>query len=239
MMSAEFYKLRTQRNPLLYAAVLVVGVLIPSIVLIWYTPTESAVYTDAFRGTFGLLSILIGIEFGGWLLGSEYRHGTVKRMLTSEPRRLRALGSKGIVGAGAMAGVLTVSATLGWAAARLVGSMNDATVPWQGRDLIGDGLTAMVAATVAYGLSAITRSDSFAKVGTIALILVLEPILAVIPNVGKYTIGEALHTVTVSIAGEADLVGTALSPSTAVVTLVLWLTAFLAAGATMFAKRDV
>ncbi|NND76086.1 MAG: hypothetical protein HKN44_13870 [Ilumatobacter sp.] len=238
MINAEIYKLRTQLHPIGYATVLLVGVLVPSAVLIWYTPTDSSTYTEAFRATFGIISVLLAIEFGGWLLGTEYRQGTVKRMLTSEPRRLRALATKGGVGAAGLAAVLVTGATVGWVAARVVGSMNDVTVPWQGWELLGDGLTALVAATFAYGLSAITRSDSFAKVGTVALILVIEPMLGAIPHVGDYTIGSALNGITTWIASEQAMPGT-LAVSTAFVTLAAWLGAVTVTGATLFARRDV
>lgn len=237
MMSAEIYKLRTQRNPLLTAIALVVGVLIPSIVLIWYSPSSTAAYTDAFRGTFGVLSVLVAIDFGGWLLGSEYRHGTVKRLLTGEPRRLRALATKGLVGAGALSAALAIAATIGWTAARIVGSMHDATVPWQGKDLLGDVVTALVAATIAYSLSAITRSDSYAKVGTLALMLILEPLLAMVPRIGDYTIGSALYSVTGWIAGESNTAIPSIGGAT--VTLAVWLAAFIGGGALLFSRRDV
>lgn len=239
MMSAEFFKIRYQRHPLVAAIALVVGVSIPSLVLIWYTPSNPAIYTDAYRGAFGVVSILVAIEFGGWLLGAEYRHGTVKRLLTAEPRRLVAFGAKGLVGAIALSAALAVGSTIGWIAARIVGSANGVTVPWQGRDLLGDGLTALIAATVAYSLSAITRSDSFAKVGTLAMMLVLEPALAVVPDVGDYTIGSALYSLTGWIAGHGNPADAALSTLAAAATLATWLVAFAGAGAALFATRDL
>ena len=75
MTAAEIYKLRTQRTPLVCAAVLLGGVLVPSVVLIWVTPSDLSAYADIFTGTFEVLSILLAIVFGGWLLGTEYRQG--------------------------------------------------------------------------------------------------------------------------------------------------------------------
>ena len=129
MTTAEIYKLRTQRTPLICAAALLIGVLTPSVVLIWHTPNDTAAYADTFTATFEVLSFLLAIVFGGWVLGTEYRQGTVKRLLTTEPRRIRAIATKGLVGAGAMSVVLVAIAGIGWAAARIVGSINDVTVP--------------------------------------------------------------------------------------------------------------
>lgn len=238
MKTAEIYKLRTHRSPLLCAAALLAGVLAPSIVLIWYTPTDPAAYSDAFVGTFEALSVLLAIVFGGWLLGTEYRQGTVRRMLASEPRRLRALTTKGLVGAAAMSAVLAVSAGIGWTAARVVGSMHDVTVPFEGRTLLAFGVTALAAATVAYGLSAITRSDSFAMVGTVALIMVGEPLLRLVPRVGDYTIGSAVYSVEQWMSGQ-PVEPSSLSAGSAAITLTVWVTAFVAAGTVLFATRDV
>ncbi len=143
------------------------------------------------------------IVFGGWLLGTEYRQGTVKRLLTSEPRRLRALTTKGLVGAGAMSIVLALVAGVGWTAARVVGSMNDATVPWNGRALLAFIVSAVVAAAIAYSLSAVTRSDSFAMVGTVATILVVGLPLSLVPKVGKYTVFPAITRVEEWVSGNA------------------------------------
>ena len=239
MKTAEIYKLRTHRKPLLSAAALLVGVLAPSVVLIWYTPDEPTAYGDVFVSTFEVLSLILAIVFGGWLLGTEYRQDTVKRLLSTEPRRLRALATKGVVGAAAMTSVMAATFSIGWAAARVVGSMNDVTVPWEGRSLVAFSVTALIAATVAYSLSAITRSDTFAMVGTVALVLVVEPLLNLIPKIGDYTIGSTIASLEQWMTGEAAEPVAVLSTGTATVTLAVWLAGFVATGAALFATRDV
>ena len=239
MTRAEIYKLRTHRTPVVCTAGLLIGVLAPSIVMIWYTPTDPASYGDAFASVFESLSLLMGIVFGGWLLGTEYRQGTVKRLLTSEPRRLRALTAKGLVGAGAMSVVLAIVAGAGWSAARAVGSMNDVAVPWTGRPLLAFIVSALVAAAIAYSLSAVTRSDSFAMVGTVATILVVGLPLSLVPKIGRYTMFPAITRVEEWVSGNATDSLSTLSADAAVFTLAAWLAAFLTAGAVLFARRDV
>lgn len=239
MIAAEFYKLRTSRNPILYATALLVGSLIPSIVLIWYSPKSSSAYLDAFTETYVVLTILVAVEFGGWLLGSEYRQGTVKRLLVTEPGRMTVLAGKWAVGASSFAGVLALTAVVGWSAARLVGSGHDAAVPWNGRSLLAAGTIAVLAATVAYSLSAITRSDSFAKVGTLALILVLDPLLTLVPTLGDYALGSAVDRLYLAISGEVAQSPVAIGMGVALVTLGVWLTAFVAAASVLFSRRDV
>lgn len=239
MTTAEIYKLKTHRTPVLCAAALLVGVLVPSVVLIWYTPSSPTAYSDAFTSTFEVLTVLLAVVFGGWVLGTEYRQGTVKRLLTTEPRRVRVMTTKGLVGAGTMATVLAAAAAIGWSAARAIGSMHGATVPWNGRTLLASGITAVIAGTVAYSLSAITRSDSFAMAGTIALIIVIEPLFSLVPGMGDYTIGGAITSIEQSMTGGQGDPFATLSTPAAVVTLAVWLTAFLTTAVASFARRDV
>ena len=117
--------------------------------------------------------------------------------------------------------------------------MNDVTVPWDGRTLLAAGVTALIGATVAYSLSAVTRSDSFAMVGTVTMLLVLTPLLSLIPKVGKYMIGSALEGLSQWMAGDASEALATSSPGTAAITLAAWLTVLLAGGAVLFASRDV
>lgn len=239
MTSAELFKIRTQRTPLVCALTLLAGVLIPSIVMIWYTPSDPAAYEEGFEGTFQILTILLGIVFGGWLLGSEYRQGTVKRMLTSEPRRLRALVTKAVIGLSAMAIVTTVAALVGWAAARYVGSINDVTVSWDGRTLLAGGVTALFGALLAYGLSVVTRSDSFAMVGSVVLLLVFEPLFSLIPKIGKYRLGGALTRIEETVSGSQGMTLDSISLGAAGLTVAAWIGTVAIAGALLFRTRDV
>lgn len=239
MNNVEIYKLRTHRTPIACATALLIGVLTPSVVLTWYTPKDPMAYTSNFTVTYGVLSVLLGIVFGGWLLGTEYRQHTVKRMLTSEPRRLRALTTKGLTGATTMSAVLTTVGVIGWGVARLVGSMNDVAVPWEGRSILAATLSGLIVATIAFCFSAITRSDSFAMVGTVTLVLVLGPLLMLIPRVGKYTLGSALDGVSQAVSGsDLQQVGE-LSTTAAAVVLALWIMVLMVPAAVLFARRDV
>lgn len=240
MFSAELYKLRTHRTPLVCAAVLLIGVLAPSAVMLFYTPSDPSAYGETFTTVYQILAPLISIAFGGWLLGTEYRQDTAKRMLASEPRRLRALAAKATAGLAAISAGLAVTGGVGWLGARLVGSLNNYTFGWNGRELLAGALFAVGAAVVAFALSAITKSDSFAMVGTLALVLILDPLLGLIPKVGDYTFGSALGTLTNKVAGGGDAFDpAALSTGIASLTLTLWFAAFLGAGGYLFATRDI
>ncbi|MDG2112230.1 MAG: ABC transporter permease, partial [Actinomycetota bacterium] len=153
MMSAEVYKLKAHRTPLATLAVLLVGVLAAPAVLLFYTPADSSAYGEVWQLIYALLAPLTAMVFGGWLIGTEYRQGTLKRMLTTEPRRLRALGAKAAVGGAALLLGLAVAAAAGWGASWLVGSFNDAAVAFEGRDLLAAGVWALISAAVAFVLA--------------------------------------------------------------------------------------
>lgn len=241
MSRAELFKIRTHRTPWVCAGLLLVGVLASPAVLLFYTPSSSSAYADAFTRTYSVLAPLIAIVFGAWLLGTEYRQGTVKRMLATESRRGRALATKAGVGLAWLSAALTSTALIGWSASRAVGSLNDVTIPWNGRELLAAGIFALVSAAVAFGASAITRSDSFAMVGTVGLILVLDPLLSLIPKVGQYSFGSTLSIVTDRVSGSTPSFGeaTTMGLGTATLAVGVWLVLVLGAGARLFSTRDV
>ncbi len=241
MTAAEFYKLRKHRMPLACATILALGVIVPSIVMIWYRPGELEVYAETYASVLSLLGPTVAIVFGGWVLGTEYRQGTVKRMLTSEPRRLRALWSKALVGAVAVATTVGVVGGAGWATASFSGSFVDASVPFEWRVVAAAAFVSVVGAAMSFALSAITRSDSFAIAGTVATLFILDPLIGLIPKVGKFAFGSAVTRVESVIDPAAENLGepSTLSLFSGSIALGLWMLAMLGAGSLLFARRDV
>lgn len=239
MNRTEIYKIRTHRTPIVCAVGFLLGVLAPSVVLLWYTPPSQSAYLEMFTASYQVLGMLLAVVFGGWILGTEYRQGTLKRVLATEPRRHRVIARKALVGASGLTAVMASVALIGWSAARLVGSMNDVTVPWAGRTLLAAWVAAMVGAAVSFSLSAITRSDSFAMVGTMAMMVVLDPILSLVPKVGKFAMDSALDRITMSVANDSLGRTSELTTTSAVVTLGVWLTIALGSAVMLFANRDV
>jgi ABC-2 type transport system permease protein len=241
MLRAELFKIVTHRLPKLLLAVMIVGHVVPSLVLIVYTPATPTAYSASWTHVFQILPSIIGIVFGGWVLGTEYRQDTIKRLLTSEPRRLRVLAAKALVGGIVFVLAVTAVALIAWATARGVGAMHDYTVAWNGRELLSGALFAFGAAPVAFALSAIARSDSLAMVATLALVLILDPLLGLIPTFGKFTFAGALETLTARIGGSAGGMfdTTLLTNTQATLTLALWFAIFAGVAAHLFTTRDV
>jgi ABC-type transport system involved in multi-copper enzyme maturation permease subunit len=241
MMRAELYKIATHRLPRLLLAVMILGHVGPSLALLVYTPKTTASYGSTWTHVFQILPSIIAIVFGGWILGTEYRQDTVKRLLTGDPRRSRVLAIKALVGTFILGVALAVVALTGWGTARAVGALRGHTVAWNGRELLSGALFAIGTAVVAFALSAVARSDALATVATLALVLILDPVLSMIPRVGKYTFGGALETLTARVGGSAGgLFDTTLLTNTqAGITLAVWLTAFVAMATYLFNARDV
>jgi ABC-type transport system involved in multi-copper enzyme maturation permease subunit len=241
MLRAELFKIRTHRLPKLLLAVTILGLIGPSIVLIFYTPSTRTAHATSWAHVFEILPSISAIVFGGWVLGTEYRQDTIKRLLASEPRRIRALAVKALVGGAVLVIAVIAVALIGWTTARGVGALKGYTVAWNPRQLLPGALFAFGAAPVAFALSAIARSDALAMVATLALVLILDPLLGMIPTFGKYTFAGALETLTSRAGGSAGgLFDTTLLTNTqAAITLAVWLSIFIGVATHLFSTRDV
>ncbi len=241
MLRAELFKILTHRLPKSCLGVTLLGVVGPSLAMLFYTPETPSAYATTFRHVYEILPSVAAVAFGSWILGVEYRQGTVNRAFLAEPRRLRTMGAKAAAGSTALFGALAIVAVGGWSVARLVGEANDYTVAWSGRQLLPGALFAMGAAAAAFALSVILRSDALAMVSTLALVLILDPLLGLIPRVGKFTFARALETLTSRAGGSAGgLFDTALLSNTqASITLVVWFAVLLGLAGYLLTTRDV
>ncbi|MEM7092030.1 MAG: ABC transporter permease subunit [Actinomycetota bacterium] len=239
-MIAEYQKLIAHRAPWIATGVLLVGMLAAPVVLTFYTPDDPTVYGNVNPAIFSLLGPLVAAIFGSWILGTEFRQGTVKRLLATDPRRGRVLARKAVAGGGILATILATTGLVGYGASWIVAEMNDAAFAFDGRMMLAGGLFGMGAAAAGFGLSAVTKSDAFAAIGTVGMVMVLDPLLSLVPKVGDYTFGATLGQITDRIAGTvSEFSATNLSTTTAAVVASLWIIGFVGAGSALFARRDV
>ncbi len=204
---SEWIKLRTARaNIVLLLLALFVPVLLTALVT-GTTPLDT-LPDDTPANRFSLT--LAGAGIGGTLLGvlgvlvigSEYRHNTIRVTFAAVPRRRRVFVAK-IVTVAAVAlvvGIVSVassytagSAILG---ARGFGvSLSDAGVP---RSLLGAVLVAVLQGLIGLGVGTIIRATAGAITLLIVYPLVVESLLVnFVPSVGKYlpfAAGAALQT---------------------------------------------
>jgi ABC-type transport system involved in multi-copper enzyme maturation permease subunit len=241
MLRVELIKILSHRVPRVCFLAMIIGVVAPSVALIVYEPASPDAYGTTFLHVFQVLPSIVAIVFGGWVMGTEYRHDTVKRLVMSDPRRTRVLAGKAAAGGALLTTALATVAIVGWGAARAVGAMNDYTVMWNGRELLSGALFAAGAAVVAFALSVVIKSDALSMVATLALVLILDPLLSLIPRLGGYTFGGALETLTGSLSNSAGgPYDTSLLTNTqASITLAAWLTVFIGSAVYLFTTRDV
>lgn len=173
---------------------------------------------------------------GVWIVGLEYGQGTMRRVLTAEPRRARVLAAKlGLALAAAV--VLTVVVyAIAIAAFPSIASAHDTDLPVS--DLLRSGAAALVSnvAYAAIGVAFALLTRSMAGGITIALVFafVIESAVSAIPRVGDWTaqssVVEIYDALTQQPGDHAVL--------RASLVLVAWVVGLVGLGAARFIRRD-
>jgi len=207
MIRTELFKLRTHRTPWVLLTIFVVSLCVAPIYLAIKHPTDTATFADAYLGVAGIMAPLLGAVFGGWLIGHEFRQGTLRRVLGNDARRGRLIATKAIVGLATATIGMSIAAGIGALASAASAASFGETIEWDGvfRNLLGGGAFALVTAAVAFGLSILLRSDTYAMLGALGVMLIVGPLLAAIPTVGKYTPWSLTADVATWISGQGEL----------------------------------
>lgn len=238
MIRTELFKLRTHRTPWVLLTTLVVSLCIAPIYFAIKNPARTTVFTDAYLGVAGIMTPLLGAVFGGWMIGHEFRQGTLRRVLGNDARRGRLIATKAVIGLAAATTALSIAAGVGaLASAASVASFGE-TIEWDGvfRNILGGGAFALITAAIAFALSIVLRSDTYAMLGALAVMLIVGPLLAAIPTVGKYTPWALTADVTTWISGPGEL-GVAIVPAS--LGLAASIGALTAAAIVMFHRSDI
>jgi ABC-2 type transport system permease protein len=240
---SEWIKLRTARaNLVLLVLALAVPVLLSALVsgtvpidtLPDDTPASRFSLAIAGTGTGHTLLTVLGVL----VIGSEYRHNTIRVTFTAVPRRLRVYAAK-IVTVAALALVVGVVAV---ASSYLVGaaildargygvSMSD---PGVVRSLFGSALLAVLMGLVGLGVGTIVRATAGAITLVVVYPVIVEALLVgFVPSVGKYlpfAAGSALQ----SPQGAKDV----LSPLAGGAIFAAFTVVLLVVGGALLTKRD-
>ncbi len=239
MTRTELFKLRTHRTPWVLLTILVASLAVAPIYYTIKEPADATAVIETFVGVFEIMPPLLGAVMGGWIVGHEFRQGTLRRVLGSDARRGRLIATKATVGIVSMTVGMSTAAGIGALASAGSAASFDGTIVWDGvfRNILSGGFLALVTAAIAFALSILLRSDTYAMLGALGLLLILGPLLTLIPTVGKYTPAALAGDVTSWIGGSGDELGVA------IVTASLGLAAFigvLAAGAmATFHRSDI
>jgi ABC-type transport system involved in multi-copper enzyme maturation permease subunit len=238
MIRTELFKLRAHRTPWVLLAILVASLSVAPIYFVFKKPSDTAAVIEAYLGVAGIMAPLLGAVFGGWVMGHEFRQGTLRRVLGNDARRGRLVATKAAVGLVASAIGMTLAVGIGAGASAASVASFGGTLDWDGvvRNVLSGGFFAIVVTAVAFGLSMLLRSDTYGMLGALGLMIIVGPLLTLIPTIGKYTPSALANDVTTWIAGPGEL-GVKIVPAS------LGLAASLAALAviamTAFQRRDI
>ncbi len=239
MIRTELFKIRHHRTPRMLAALYSLFVLIGPVYFLFRPSTEPAAYLEVMFGVYFVAGSILAAIFGSWIVGNEYKQGTLRRVLATDARRSHLLATKLAVGSAvALAGLVLV------AAIGVGGSAVSAAVRGQSLDytdllrtVLSSGFPSFVTFLVGFGLSIVTRSNTYAIITTLGIMSIFGQLLTLVPRFGKYTPAAVTNQVAEWI-GDASAVGQ-LSNWTALLTLALMLGALGVASVGLFNQRDV
>jgi len=246
MIRAELLKLRLQRTPQVLAGLAVAVVAIVVGVTVGKDLTAAELADRANNAVYIFLPLAAAV-LGGFVVGSEYRQDTLKRLAAVGPRRGRLLAAKAAVLLGSILAASVVLMGLAVGAMAVLASNAGTSFPtdtlWP---MFASGtLSAVTVGLIAFGLSLITRSDSFAMIGVLALPLVLDPVVgALASGIEKFTYSGAISGVTASFEkvlgtggdpGPSNVFG----PAVAAVVLLAWVAVPVVAGTRRFLTADI
>ncbi len=239
MISSEIFKITRHRTPWAIAGMHLALTLIAPIYYVFKRPADEGDYLSTSIAVFGVSGLLFAAVLGAWFVGNEYRHGTLRRVLAVDARRGRLLATKAGLGLATWAASYVLVGLLGAGAAWLAATVNgDGVVTTMVlREAAGPALGALVTGAMAFALSTILRSDTYAMLGAVTVMIVLGPLAAGIPTVGDYT----LYAVTLQL-GDWMLdssIQTPISVGAAAGTLMATLAVLGAGSARLFINRDV
>lgn len=239
MLRSETFKIAKHRTPWVLAAVYSALVLAAPAFFVVRPPQDTGSYLEAVTAVFAVVGLLIAPIFGAWLVGNEYRHGTLRRVLAVDARRGRLLATKAALGLGATVLALAVVAGIGLAGAAGAAAVHGDSLVTDGlfRSFVSGGFVTLVAGVIAFGLSVAFRSDTYAMLGSLSLMVVFGPILMFIPTVGKYTPFAVTSQISERIE-DASAVGE-LGLGTAIGTLAAMLLVLSITASQLFVSRDV
>lgn len=239
MIRPELFKLRHHRTPWVLLATMTTATVIAPVYYAINNPVDVADLTGVLSLVLTAVGSLLAAVFGGWVVGHEFRQGTLRRVLGSDARRGRLLATKAAIGTLGLTVGLAVAAGVGTLASMASAATFDETLVWDGlvRDMLSGGFTAFVVAAIAFGLSVLLRSDMYAMLGSLAVMIVVGPLLSLIPRVGKYMPSQLTDDVATWINGAADEAVVSIAPAS--ITLAATLAVLGVAAATSFQRRDV
>lgn len=238
-LAAELTKLRALPTPRVIAAICFGLTTIAALIVLVVQPSDHSVYRDVPTGPASLLVMVGSLVFGAWVFGVEFGQGTLRRVLTSEPRRGVVLAVKTLVvlvGTAAFAAAtLTFAAVLAVTVASFHTVDLDAAIVFNTAPSIT--IQATLVALMASAFTLLFRSYSGGLIATFAMIFVVDGIIGIWHTMRDYTFGTSLSSIDAVFDGVADT-----EPKLALVPSVLialaWVAAIAVPGVIRFLRGD-
>lgn len=238
MFATEVIKLRSLPTPRWSAAICFGLTLIVALIVLATDPSDPSVYRDVPIGPAQLFTMVVSIVLGAWVFGVEFSQGTLRRVLTSEPRRSVVLAVKALVvavGTAAFAAALMAFAGLLTIAVTSINSVAINTA--DAFNLVPSmAIQSPLVALMAGALTLLFRSYAGGMIATLALILVIDGILGIWAAIRDYTFGVSLSSI------EAVFDSTPSEPvhslGISVLIALAWVAAIAAPGVYRFVRGD-
>lgn len=237
-LAAELAKLRALPTPRVILAICFGLTALAAVIVLAVQPSDKSVYVDVPTGPASIVTMIGSIVFGAWLFGVEFGQGTLRRVLTTEPRREVVLATKALVVA--LGTAVFAAALLSFAAvlAITVASFHtveiDATLVFNAVPSIT--IQATLVALMAGAFTVLFRSYSGGMIASFAMIFVIDGILGIWQALRDYTFGTSLASI------DAIFDGTPSEPVFALVPTILialaWIAAIAIPGAIRFLRGD-
>jgi len=231
-MRAEFLKIRALPTPLWTGVFMAGCFLIGLLFSVWKGVGQDEAVLDL---AIGLPAAISSIVIGAWMVGVEFGQNTLRRVLSTDPRRTRLIFSKLAVCLIVIVGVTTALWLAGMLIFSLAGSGHETSIDTAQALRNGAAvlLSNVVYAVVAMGLAWITRSMAGGMTIAFVFFFVIDSLFAILPTVGDYSLGACLSTLDEAIRGtDQGIFGPSesISNEAAAIALVIWVVVIFGLG---------
>ncbi|MFI7342276.1 ABC transporter permease [Streptomyces sp. NPDC050085] len=244
VLHSEWHKLRTLRSTwftlaIACALVITVGAIMGST----YDGDDSEIDTITFILLGTQLSQICVAVLGILITAGEYSNGMIRASLTAVPRRLPVLWSKATVFA-TLAFALTFATNIvTFLAAQIWLSDTDKALSLTDSGVLGalagNAAAVTLLSLVALALGALLRSVPAGIGAFVGLVLILPEVLAMISADFVQDALRYFPTKASESLGSITQTGDSISPTAALISLILWAAAALATSAFLLKRRDV
>lgn len=236
-MTAELLKLRRLPTPLVVLALALLAIATAALITYFVQPDDTDYYWRAPLVTATVVVEIAGIIVGVWLIGMEFAQGTVRRLLTADPRRGVVVAKKllALLLAALAASALTalVAYWLGALASELRDVDYDHATAGKMAGVVV--ITGVLTALLAFALGLLAESLVGGVVLAFVVVFVLDGVLSFVSAIQDYTFAAALG----SMSSAADPTqASAIGFWGGLGVAVAWVAVLLAPGVVRFLRTD-